>query len=272
MAQVIDATWRVMPRVQILGTGNAFSPHGRMHALVLIDGKILVDAPPTLLPQLRRTGVSSDEIEHLLFTHWHADHMFGFPFLILERKVVFNAENPLNVYLRPGGKEILSNLSNLGFPGSLNEVINDDINWLEKESGEIENSDWSYERFQVIHTPETDPHGYILTHKSGFKLLHCGDSGPCKEIEDRAAEANVILIEMGVPDFVDSPNHHNPQQVNSLAERHPHATILVTHNYSSAANQEGVFPTPILNDGVIQLEDGDELVIEEHGKHFDVKK
>ena len=84
MAQVIDATWRAMPRVQFLGTGNAFSPHGRMHALVLIDGNILVDAPPTLLPQLRRTGVSSGEIDHLLFTHWHADHMFGFPFFILE--------------------------------------------------------------------------------------------------------------------------------------------------------------------------------------------
>ena len=272
MAQVIDTTWRVMPRVRFLGTGNAFSPHGRMHALVLIDGKILVDAPPTLLPQLRRTGVSSDEIEHLLFTHWHADHMFGFPFFILERKVVSNAENSLNVYLRPGGKEILSNLSHVGFPGSLNEVLKDDINWLENESGEIENSNWSYERFQVVHTPETDPHGYMLTHNSGFKLLHCGDSGPCKEIEDRAAEANAILIEMGVPDFVDSPNHHNPRQVNSLAERQPHATILVTHNYSNAVNQEGGFPTPKLNDGIIQLEDGDELIIEENGGFFHVRK
>ena len=47
-----------MPRVQFLGTGNAFSPNGRLHALVLIDGKILVDAPPSVLPQLRRVGTS----------------------------------------------------------------------------------------------------------------------------------------------------------------------------------------------------------------------
>ena len=45
-----------MPRVQFLGTGNAFAPHGRMHALALIDGCILIDAPPTLLPQLRQQG------------------------------------------------------------------------------------------------------------------------------------------------------------------------------------------------------------------------
>tara|TARA_B100000530_G_scaffold133273_1_gene83017 strand:- start:257 stop:1111 length:855 start_codon:yes stop_codon:yes gene_type:complete len=272
MAQVIDATWRAMPRVQFLGTGNAFSPHGRMHALVLIDGNILVDAPPTLLPQLRRAGVSSGEIDHLLFTHWHADHMFGFPFFILERKVVSNAEKSLNVYLRPNGKEILSNLSHVGFPGSLNEVLNDDINWLEEESGELQNSEWIYERFQVTHTPETDPHGYLLTHTSGFKLLHCGDSGPCQEIEDRSKVANVILIEMGVPDFVNSPNHHNPSQVNSLAERHPHATILVTHNYSNSGEQAGGFPRPELKPEIIQLEDGDELVIEENGDYFHVRK
>ena len=272
MAQVIDAAWRTMPRVQFLGTGNAFSPHGRMHALVLIDGNILVDTLPTLLPRLRRVGVSSHEIDHLLFTHWHADHMFGFPFFILERKVVSNAENPLNVYLRPKGKEILSNLSHVGFPGSLNEVLNNDINWLEEESGELQNSEWSYERFRVVHTPETDPHGYMLTHKSGFKLLHCGDSGPCEEIENRASEADVILIEMGVPDFVESPNHHNPRQVNALSERHPDATILVTHNFADAIGHEGGFQSPELNEGIIQLEDGDELIIGNNGEEFMLKK
>ncbi|MCS5531428.1 MAG: MBL fold metallo-hydrolase [Candidatus Poseidoniales archaeon] len=261
-----------MPRVQFLGTGNAFSPHGRMHALILIDGHTLVDTPPTLLPQLRRVGVSTKQIENLLFTHWHADHMFGFPFLILERRYIANAEKPLNVYLRPRGREILSNLSHVGFPKSLDEALSDDINWIESESGEIENSDWTFERFQVVHTPETDPHGYMLSHKSGFKLLHCGDSGTCQEIEERAAYADVILIEMGVPDFVESPNHHNPSQVNSLSQRHPHATILVTHNYADANDQEGGFSMPTLNEGIVQLEDGDELQIDENGGHILVRK
>ena len=77
---------------------------------------------------------------------------------------------------------------------------------------------------------------------------------------------------MGVPDFVESPNHHNPSQVNSLAERHPHATILVTHNYSDALDQEGGFPTPKLNEGIVQLEDGDELLIDENNDKIHVRK
>ena len=75
-------------RVDFLGTGNAFCPSGRMHALAILDEKILIDAPPTLLVQLRRSNISTGQIEHILFTHWHGDHAFGFPFLILDRKYI----------------------------------------------------------------------------------------------------------------------------------------------------------------------------------------
>ena len=67
-----------MIRIDFLGTGNAFTPLGRLHSLALIDEKILIDTPPTLITQLRRKGINTSNIEHLLFTHWHADHTFGF--------------------------------------------------------------------------------------------------------------------------------------------------------------------------------------------------
>ena len=176
-----------MARVDFLGTGNAFSPHGRMHALALIDGKILIDTPPTLLAQLRRSGFSTSDVRHLLITHWHADHTFGFPFLLLDRKFISDASgsSDLSVYLRPGGKGFLSSLCEMGFPGSLADSLEGRVQWNEEESGALGDTGWSYERFPVCHTPETDPHGYELTHVSGFRLLHCGDSGPCEEIERR---------------------------------------------------------------------------------------
>ena len=66
-----------MIRIDFLGTGNAFTPPGRLHALTLIDEKILIDTPPTLLTQHQRKGMNTSEIEQLLFTHWHADQTFG---------------------------------------------------------------------------------------------------------------------------------------------------------------------------------------------------
>lgn len=268
--QVMDHSRDAVPRVDFLGTGNAFSPHGRMHALALIDGSILIDTPPTLLTQLRRSGFSGDDIEHILFTHWHGDHNFGFPFLMLDRKYISNrdAKVGLDVYLRPGGRNTLASLCRLGFPGSL-EALDQMIDWHESEHEVIGDTGWKFYRFPVLHNPETDPHGYELVHESNFRLLHCGDSGPCDEINNRAGRADVIIVEMGMPDIGEFPHHHRPSDVVELASRNPHAKILVTHNYSSGKGFEEGFEIPNLPDTICQLEDGDSLIIDEEGS-FDI--
>ena len=256
---------RLVARIDFLGTGNAFSPPGRMHALALLDGSVLVDAPPTVLVQLRRAGVSPADLKHILITHWHADHTFGFPFVLLERKYISDPESDssLGVHLRPGGRELLAGLCNTGFPGSLEDI---GVDWSHSESGTLSGTDWSFERFPVSHTPETDPHGYELVHKSGFRLLHCGDSGPCESIEQRAGSADAVLLEMGIPDFVDSPHHHTPSDAVAFASRYPNALVLVTHNYASAVGSETGFKIPELPDSIVQLEDGDHLEIDNQGE------
>ena len=182
--------------------------------------------------------------------------------IIINHKI--NNNNSLRTYLGQGVR----------FPSIAEMFVSTDVlegtsifpnSSLKPESG------WSFERFPVVHTPETDPHGYFLRHESGFKLLHCGDSGPCEGIESWADQADVILVEMGVPDFVESRNHHNPRQVQELAERHPEAKVLVTHNYADGEGRSGGFPMPDMAGNVVQLEDGDELSIEENGEFIFVK-
>jgi len=256
-----------MIRIDFLGTGNAFTPSGRLHALTLIDGKILIDTPPTLITQLRRKGLKTSEIEYLLFTHWHADHTFGFPFFMLERKYISDPkrEKNLKIYLRPGGKEKISNLCNIGFPGSL-EDVEKMAHWHEEEMCELAGTDWSFERFPVCHTPETDPHGYELTHNTGIKVLHCGDSGPCEEIESRAESADVVILEMGMPDIGKFPYHYTPSDVINFSNKFPKSLVLVTHNFASSKNISEGFRVPELPKEVYQLEDGDAIEINENGE------
>jgi ribonuclease BN (tRNA processing enzyme) len=263
-----------MSRIDFLGTGNAFTPLGRSHALAVIDRKIMIDAPPSLIPQLRKFGIRTSQISHLLFTHWHADHTFGFPFFLLERKYISDTKNEqeLNIYLRPRGKEFLTNLCNMGFPGSLENEFDTMANWNEMEKAELTGTNWKFERFPVCHTPETDPHGYELKHKNKFVVLHCGDSGPCEEIEKRTVNANVIILEMGMPDIGDFPYHYTPKGVKDLSERNPDKMILVTHNYASSKNNSEGFPIPDLPENVHQLEDGDAIIFDENGAVTLLKK
>ena len=142
-----------MGEVEFMGTGNAFSPNGRMHALTLIDGSILIDCPPTILPQLKKSEVGAHSIRSLLFTHWHADHMFGFPFFILEREWMTpesETKEALEVYCRPGGREILEGLCAIGFPGSLGDALKE-ISWNSEESWQIPGTGWS---LSLIHISE----------------------------------------------------------------------------------------------------------------------
>ena len=257
-----------MARIDFLGTGNAFCPSGRMHALAIIDKKILIDAPPTLIPQLRGDGISPSQIDHVLFTHWHGDHVFGFPFLLLDRKFISDpsGERVLEIHLRPGGKEYLSNICEIGFPGSLGDWFNSRAIWNEGESSKIGDTGWKYERFPVCHAPGTDPHGYELTHESGFRLLHCGDSGPCQEIEKRSAKGpDIAILEMGVPDIGDFPHHHQPSDVISFSERFPDTKVLVTHNYARSPDSEFGFEIPKLPSKIVQLNDGDSIEIDKNG-------
>jgi hypothetical protein len=238
-----------------------------MHALAILDRKVLIDTPPTLLPQLRRAGVPPEQLQHVLFTHWHGDHIFGFPFLLLDRKYLSDrfGEKKLNVHLRPGGREFLSIICEMGFPGSLEDSLDTRVDWNEEEETVLGGTEWRFERFPVHHTPETDPHGYELTHESGFRLLHCGDSGPCPEIERRAEGIDAVILEMGVPDIGDFPYHHRPSDVISFGERFPETKIFVTHNFAKSPSSELGFEIAELPTGIIQLNDGDSIEIADDG-------
>ena len=247
-----------MVEIQFLGTGNAFCPSGRLHSLVLLDGHILVDTPPTVIPQLRQADISPSSISNLLITHWHGDHTFGLPFLLLERKYISDREgkSKLTIHCHSGGTPRLQSLCENAYPGLLENL--DWINYDEKNRGNI--GDWEFSRFEVCHDPATEPHGYRFENEEGFVLIHCGDSGPCKNIEDLAHEANVVIVELGIPDFVDSPYHYSPSRLSALAKLHPDTIFLATHTYANSSGEEpkkGEFPLPILPENVIQAEDGD---------------
>ena len=156
-----------MVLVELLGSGNAFLPSGRLHSFLAIDKHIVVDCPPTALASLRKAGISPADIDTILITHVHGDHVFGFPFFLLERKYISDREGlkELTVAGSSGVKERLTHLCNLAYPGSLEEIL-ETINWVDVPNVE----GWTMERFEVLHDPEVDPHGWMMTNDEGWSI------------------------------------------------------------------------------------------------------
>jgi len=217
-------------RIDVLGTGNAFLPNGRHHSFSIFDGKHIIDAPPTALASLRRAGIPVCDIESVFITHVHGDHVFGFPFLLLERKYISDREGkaPLRVIGSSIVKERLTELCHLAFPGSLESIL-ETVEWIEDVTGKTSDG-WSWERFEVLHDDAVDPHGYRFVHFEGANFVHSGDSGPCETLYDAIKRSDLTILEMGFPDWVPSTHHHKPKDVEILA--HQVATpLIITHTF-----------------------------------------
>ncbi len=253
-----------MVHLQLLGTGNAFLPEGRHHSLLIIDGGILIDAPPTALASLRRAKINPALIHTILITHWHGDHVFGFPFLLLERLFMSDREgtHPLEVHTRRGGVGWLQQLSHLAYPGTFESVFDKRINWKTDSPSKLENApDWIGERFEVEHEPLVHPHGWYLQHSSGTKIMHCGDSGPCEAIEERAGEADVVILEVGLPNHVKNDLHFSPSTAADLIGNHPNTKFILTHLFMPDPNVKSGTKLPPMPKNAVWANDGFELTI-----------
>ena len=123
--------------LRVLGSGNAFCPPGRLHSCMLLDEKILIDAPPTILVQLQKNHILSSQITDLLITHWHGDHVFGLPFLLLDRRFISdrNGDSKLRIHLHPNGIERMKEICSLAFPNTLEQIIEDRVEWIVDDNG-----------------------------------------------------------------------------------------------------------------------------------------
>lgn len=95
-----------MPPVSltVLGSGDAFASGGRLQSGYVLGAggwRALLDAGPTTLAALARTGTAPDAIDAVFISHLHGDHYAGLPFLLLDALVAHPRRGPLGVYGPP---------------------------------------------------------------------------------------------------------------------------------------------------------------------------
>ena len=105
-------------KLKILGSGSIYSKDNS--ASYLIDNKILVDVPNGTCKILKRIEVEPNDISDIVITHFHGDHYFDMPFMLLSK---ITANNGIcNVYCDESGENKIYNLTKLAFPNKVDKI------------------------------------------------------------------------------------------------------------------------------------------------------
>ncbi len=211
-----------------LGSGNAFAS-GRYWSSFLLNGRYLFDASPVALPHLKRTGSKLEEIDAIFISHFHADHFFGLPFLLLEYSVHTTRTKELTIIGPPTIQERLHTITEAGFPNVFQQERSYQETYVElKDAYEGEVNGLKYLARAVTHVPDFGCFGFRVE-AEGRIVAYSGDSVMCDALFDLADGADVFVVECSCWDAACGP-HLGPDDVRELRRKlGPKPTFILTH-------------------------------------------
>jgi ribonuclease BN (tRNA processing enzyme) len=210
--------------VLFLGTGNAFAAEGRAFSSFLLNGRYLFDVGPTVLQQLKRAEVSTHDIDLVLVSHFHADHYFGLPLLLLdawhrqrEKEIVI--AGPPEIEQRT---EALLEVAFAALPGKLpfkRRYVEVEDNFQQELAG------LQVRVAEVEHVPELRCFAYQAT-AGGRTLTYSGDSTLCEGLLRLVPGAHGLVLECSCGESV----HMSPEDIDEvLRHASPDVKAMLTH-------------------------------------------
>jgi len=228
--------------VVCLGSGAALT-QGRQWNSLLIDGHILLDLPPTAIPQMHRLGVDPRAIDVVFITHHHGDHNLGLPFLYLEYAVRYEREEPLYVVGPDPVEEIANKAFDLAWPKLREQGIGPrvPIKYVSiEEEGDYSAGDLQFTAIPMEHFG-LHALGYRFTYR-GRTFAYTGDTGDCEQICRLLDGVDVAIIELTHGTAKEDPGHLDIHEVLRITKglRARGATVLATHMFDSPAPHKGI--------------------------------
>ena len=207
-----------------LGSGNAFGVDGRAFSSVLLNGRYLFDCGPTVLQQLRKANVSHTDIEVVFVSHFHADHFFGLPFLLLASHHEGRARD-LAIVGPPGIEERTRALTSLGYTHVLDELEFGlrFVEVLDGCRGHVCGLDFTAAR--VEHVDHLTCFAY-RAEPGGRSMVYSGDTTLCDGLLRLSDAADVVVLECSCDG---ASVHLSPEGVAAVAKHAPEAQIILTH-------------------------------------------
>ncbi len=213
------------------GCGVPSKSRGSPSILVRTEGSrvrkpdlLLFDTGPGSLRKLREAGFTYNDIDYILYTHFHLDHIADLgAFLFASKYPVALRTKKLDIIGSLGLKKFYGNLIRLY--GSQIENLSYTLKII--ETNDFETPGWKIHSTSLPHTPESV--GYRLEDKTGKVFVYSGDTEYCKGIVDLAESADILILECSFPEK--TPGHLYPETVARIAREAKVKHLVLTHFY-----------------------------------------
>lgn len=192
-----------MPRVTVLGSGDAFGAGGRLFGCYLVETSrtaVLIECGPTVLQALKRAACDPARLDGVLISHLHGDHFGGIPFLFMEYRYQSARSRPLTIHGPPGLRERTDALFAALYRRIAASPSPFAATFTEVRPGEaFEVGDIHVEPVGVSHVPELTCFGYRVTAEERT-ICFSGDSSWSPALKTAAADVDLFLCECSTYD------------------------------------------------------------------------
>ncbi|MCW2307386.1 MBL fold metallo-hydrolase [Rhodobium gokarnense] len=157
----------------------------------------MVDVPNGAVKNLRRMDVNIADIDVCLITHFHGDHYFDIPFMLLEQGLRNKRENDFNIVGPSSVEEYVFNLFNMAYPDQWDRIAEGSrVKFLPLRANEFQSvciNGYEINSVPVKHDG-LEAYGYCVT-KDGKTIGISGDSELCDGVEWIARVSDLAVVD-----------------------------------------------------------------------------
>ena len=213
----------------ILGSGAAFSETG-LNAGYLVDTGLLLDCGAPVTGLLPRMGRSVADLETIVISHLHGDHVLNLPVLVATRLLRYPERPPLRVVGPRGLGEHLSQLGQLAFGAEFwDQLMTGNQPLVEEwEDGRSEQQGaYRLSAYEVEHSERLHCLAFRVE-SQGIALGYSGDTTYCDGIRRLARSVRYLLCECTAWS-APAPIHLWREEVEELMKEARHTRFILTH-------------------------------------------
>jgi ribonuclease BN (tRNA processing enzyme) len=215
--------------ITFLGTGSAMPTGERFQTGHLVadgDRRVLVDCGSGVLHRLQQSGVGYENVETVLLTHHHLDHVADLLPLLKARWLA--GETYLEVVGPEGTDDLLADLLS-AFDYLQGRV---DLTIREVGPGESEVAGFEVSAIETHHSVT------CLAYRFGNLFTFSGDTEAFEGLAEFADGSAVLAHDCSFPDDVDVSNHPTPSELGRALAGSDIGRVYLTHLYPHTQDRE----------------------------------